>query len=189
MKSFHALLLTSLCLVFGAATSASAALIVYDVTWSGASFSNNAVATGQISIDTDLLPNPGSTIFGGALSPVVTALSLTVSGATSGNGTFGLADFEGWIWDTGGETLDLTTQLVGQGGWGNPSGNNGDFNLFTSNPSAPNGSNYFTLSTGFGDPMLLTSFAPAAVPEPSRMLLGALGSLGLLLRRRRKQVA
>lgn len=192
MKSFHALLLTSLCLVFGAATSASAAVIVYDVTWSGASFSNNAVATGQISIDTDLLPNPGSTILGVALSPVVTALSLTVSGATSGNGTFGLADFDsGWVWDTGGVTLNLATQLVGQGGWGNPSGTNGDFNLFSSNPSAPNGYNYFTLSTnhGFGDQMLLTSFAPAAVPEPSRMLLGALGSLGLLLRRRRKQAA
>ena len=36
-----------------------------------------------------------------------------------------------------------------------------------------------------GDMMRLTSFAPAAVPEPSRALLGALGVLGLVLRRRR----
>lgn len=41
------------------------------------------------------------------------------------------------------------------------------------------------LSWGGGDNVRLTSFAPAAVPEPSRALLGALGVLGLVLRRRR----
>jgi hypothetical protein len=188
MKRAQALLLTSLCLIFGAVSSASASVVVFDIAYSGASFSNTAVATGQISIDTALLPNPGSTVFG-PFSSIVTDLSLTVSGATSGNGTFGLADFgTGWIWDTGGVTLNLATELVGQGGWGDA---NGDFNLFGSTPGSgsPLGTERFELTTngGAGDKMLLTSFAPAAVPEPSRMLLGALGSLGLLLRRRRSR--
>jgi hypothetical protein len=58
---------------------------------------------------------------------------------------------------------------------------------------APSGFSSNTLMTGGydafmmedGDKMRLTSFAPAAVPEPSRALLGALGFLGLVLRRRR----
>jgi hypothetical protein len=182
MKLTQTILLTSLCLLFGAVSPASAVVTVFNVAWSGASLGNSAVATGQISIDTDLLPNPG---IGGLMSPTVTALSLTVSGATSGNGTFGLADFgNGWIWDTGGVTLNLATQLVGQSGWGN--GGIGDFNLFGSTSAAPNGSSPFILTTNNldGDQMQLTSFA-AAVPEPSRALLGVLGTLGLLLRRRR----
>jgi hypothetical protein len=185
MKLTQTILLTSLCLLFGAVSPASAVVTVFNVAWSGASLGNSAVATGQISIDTDLLPNPGQSF--GLLSPIVTALSLTVSGATSGNGTFGLADFGGgWVWDTAGVTLNLATQLVGQGGWGSTSGSNGDFNLFSFGGSAPNGTNFFTLQTngGNGDQIELTSFA-AAVPEPSRALLGVLGTLGLLLRRRR----
>ncbi len=187
MKLTQTILLTSLCLLFGAVSPASAVVTVFNVAWSGASLGNSAVATGQISIDTDLLPNPGSVGFQSPFSPIVTALSLTVSGATSGNGTFGLADFGGgWVWDTAGVTLNLATQLVGQGGWGSTSGSNGDFNLFSFGGSAPNGANFFTLQTdgGVGDQIELTSFA-AAVPEPSRALLGVLGTLGLLLRRRR----
>jgi hypothetical protein len=182
MKLTQTILLTSLCLLFGAVSPASAVVTVFNVAWSGASLGNSAVATGQISIDTDLLPNPGITAL---MSPIVTALSLTVSGATSGNGTFGLADFGfGWIWDTGGATLNLATQLVGQSGWGY--GGIGDFNLFASTSAAPNGFSPFILKTngGDGDQIELTSFA-AAVPEPSRALLGVLGTLGLLLRRRR----
>jgi hypothetical protein len=183
MKLTQTILLTSLCLLFGAVSPASAVVTVFNVAWSGASLGNSAVATGQISIDTDLLPNPGQSF--GLLSPIVTALSLTVSGATSGNGTFGLADFgNGWVWDTGGVTLNLATQLVGQSGWG--LGGIGDFNLFGSTSAAPNGQSPFILMTNnlAGDQMELTSFA-AAVPEPSRALLGVLGTLGLLLRRRR----
>jgi hypothetical protein len=185
MKQTQSILLTSLCLLFGAVSSASAAVTVFDIAYSGASFSNSAVATGQISIDTDLLPNPGAGGFMAPFSPIVTALSLTVSGATSGNGTFGLADFSGgWVWDTGGLTLNLATQLVGQSGWGSGFG---DFNLFSFDGSAPTGTLNFILTTNgnnAGDKMQLTSFV-AAVPEPSRALLGTLGILGLLLRRRR----
>jgi hypothetical protein len=186
MKTRHLRLLASLCLVLAAATPASAAVTVFDVAWSGASFSNSATATGQISIDTALLPNPSGVMFNSSFSPIVTGVSITILGATSGNGTFGLADFTGWIWDTSGATLDLGAELVGQGGWGQ--GFVGDFNLFGTGSPAPSGFAPFTLRTDgsvFGDQMLLTSFAPASVPEPSRMLLGALGVMGMVLRRRR----
>ncbi len=119
----------------------------------------------------------------------MTDLVLTVSGATSGNGTFGLADYDVWVWDTSGRTLDLTTQLVGQGGWGIT---NGDFILLASSASsqAPSGVAPFTLGTDDHSTfMRLTSFAPdsaSVAPEPSRALLLAAGLTGMMLRRRRK---
>ena len=168
-----------------APNTAPAAVSVYDLTYSGASFGNTAVATGKISIDTALLANPGFN-FDSPVSLGVTDLSLTVSGATSGNGTFSLADYSSMVLYTD-DRLDLTTQLVGQGTWGTDSG---DFNLFTSNPNAPTGFGPFILAmdAGNGDQMQLTSFAPsvAVAPEPSRALLLAAGLTGMMLRRRRK---
>jgi len=168
-----------------APNTASAAVTVFNFTYSGALFGNTAVATGKISIDTALLPNPGTTGFDVPLSPIVTDLSLTVSGARSGNGTFGLADFEGWLWDTGGQTLDLTTQLVDQI-------SDGDFNLFnfsSSHAPAAYGPLLLRADAGHSDTMRLTSFAPdsaSVAPEPSRALLLAAGLTGMMLRRRRK---
>ena len=187
MKNFRPLILTGLCLFYGATTSASAAFTIFNFTYSGVSEGNTAVATGQITLDTAVLPNPGFSIYN-PLSSIVSGLSLTVSGASAGNGTFGLADFEDMMWNTEGVTLDFNSELVGQSGWGDTVG---DFNLKTStdgsNAGAPRGVGPRRLGTfvGEGDIMLLTSFAPAAVPEPSRALLGALGVLGLVLRRRR----
>jgi MYXO-CTERM domain-containing protein len=197
MQNLRSILLTGLCLFYGATTSASAAYTVFNITYSGASFGNSAVATGQVTLDTALLNNPGITMFYpislGATG--VSGLSLTVSGASVGNGTFGLTDYEELSFSTGGVTLDFNSELVGQGGgWGDT---DGDFSLFPNSvgmtAGAPFGTGPRTLTTGGmmammndnGDKMRLTSFAPAAVPEPSRALLGALGFLGLVLRRRR----
>ena len=183
MKNLRSFLLTGLCLFYGATTSASAAFTVFNFTYSGAAFSNTAVATGQITLDPVMLSNGLN-----PLSPVVSGLSLTVSGASAGNGTFGLADYQWFVWESGGVTLDFNSELVGQSGWGVTAG---DFNLFSSTDGftagAPDGFGPNKLKTfaGSGDEMRLTSFAPAAVPEPSRALLGALGILGLVLRRRR----
>jgi MYXO-CTERM domain-containing protein len=190
MQNLRSILLTGLCLFYGATTSASAAVTVFGFTYSGASFGNSAVATGQITLDTALL---GSTA---PFSSVVSGLSLTVSGATfaADNGTFGLADYNHITWVTGGVSLDFNSELVGQGGWG-PIGNVGDFGLSATSiglgarATSKQGNGSFRIRTGGrsknGDTMRLTSFEPAAVPEPSRALLGALGVLGLVLRRRR----
>ena len=189
MKNIRSILLTSLCLFYGATTSASAAAFtVFNFTFSGVAEGNTAVATGQITLDPVMLSigfNP--------LSPVVSGLSLTVSGASVGNGTYGLADYERIYWRDGGVTLDFNSELVGQGGWGDTVGSFELFTDFGMPTLAPTGYGTYTLMTGGmmammldnGDKMRLTSFAPAAVPEPSRALLGALGFLGLVLRRRR----
>src|SRR5580692_7208556 len=81
-------------------------IMTYDLTWSGAAFDNSVVATGQITLDVDLINNPGSTSQNS--SSFVQDFSITVSGATTDNGTFGFGDFNGastdggFILDTGG---------------------------------------------------------------------------------------
>jgi hypothetical protein len=152
----------------------------YNLAWSGASFGNGATATGQITLDVTTLPNPGPPAFD--IYTDISSLTITITGATSGNGTWTRADLCACsvlgtytYWWTGGAALNLNQQLVGQptlgNPWGTPDGISGDFNLFFTN-GGPIGTFYFTLTTdgGLEDPMLLTSFAPA-VPEPGSMVL------------------
>jgi len=124
-----------------AAGTVSAEPIIFNLAWSGASLGNNARATGVIRFERTLLPNPGGAVFP-LPSPAVLNLTVTVTGATAGNGTFVLADFGTVYWDTNGATLDLSRQLVGQPTpelpWGTPTdamgadaGNGGDFNVFS----------------------------------------------------------
>ncbi|MBS0570355.1 MAG: hypothetical protein JSS28_07095 [Proteobacteria bacterium] len=163
---------------------------------------NSAVITGSITFEDSLLQNPGLNDFN-LPNPAVLALTATVSGASSGNGTFGMSDFSEVVFDTNGGTLNFNQQLVGQptsgSPWGSPDGNGGDFNLFGNSPSAPNGEFYFTLCTngGNGDCTNLISAVNAiaagtsATPALGRWALLALaGLLGLAgftgLRRLRK---
>lgn len=104
------------------------------------------------------------------ITSVVEALTLTVSNALIGNGTFTLSDFGGIIWNTNGAALDFTKELVGQptfGGlgenWGTvvsappggfydgtveePTSYGGDFNLFDPPECVPTGVAVFTLAT------------------------------------------
>jgi hypothetical protein len=154
----------------------------FNLAYSGAALGNNATAAGQIVFDETLLPNPG-----GSNSAInfVQDFTLTISGASSGNGTFTFSDFRDFYWDTGGATLDLARNLIGQPTAGAPwgttyDGSSGDFNAFGVNSAAPYGSYYFTLvtSNGTGDQMQLTSFA--ATPEPGSSSLLALAGLLLL---------
>ena len=95
---------------------ASAALYVYNITYSGASRGNTATAFGTITLEDP--PNPGiSSDFSKVIS-----LTLTVSGASSGNVTFTKSDFIGWSWATNGGTLDLDAELIGQSTDGLPWG-------------------------------------------------------------------
>jgi hypothetical protein len=62
----------------------------YDLAWSGATFGNDATATGQITLDLTTLPNPAAQ--GYDLSNDTASLTVTVVGASSGNGTWTKAD-------------------------------------------------------------------------------------------------
>jgi hypothetical protein len=197
-----------LILLLGSAKQAGADTIsTFNLAWSGAAYGNTAVATGQITLDLSLLPNPDpieDILFFSA--PLVQAFSITVAGASSGNGTFPESDFglDGFFfaWGTAGGTLDFSQQLVGQTTGGDPwasdagvSGNSGDFNVSSNgtDPTAPFGTYYFQLTTddGAGDPMNLTSFAPAEVPLPTStaMALALLPGLGIMQLARRRLAA
>ena len=93
--------------------TANAALITFDLSYSGDRFGNAAVASGSITFDDAILPVPGGLTNVTAEVLGVTAFSIAVSGATAGNGTFGLRDATNWIWLVDRE-LDLTQNLVGQ---------------------------------------------------------------------------
>jgi len=182
MKMWKYLLMIS---VLALAVSANADVFqTYDLTWSGASLGNNATATGQITLDLTTLPNPGGPAYD--MYPDIVSMSLTVSGAISGNGTWSRSDLAPisnlgtyTYWDTGGVALDMNQQLVGQpttgSPWGTPDGLSGDFNFFFTN-GGPIGTFYFTLTSdgGNGDSMLLTSVAPE-VPEPGTFVLAGSG--------------
>src|SRR5271169_3440708 len=62
----------------------------YNLAWSGATFGNGATATGQITLDLTTLPNPGPTVYD--MYNDISSLTITVVGASSGNGTWTKAD-------------------------------------------------------------------------------------------------
>ena len=176
-------------------TMAQAAVETFNFTFSGAQFSNTAIANGFITFDTDNFVSNG---FGGySLNGQYTDLGVTVSGSNSGNGSFTNNDISLYIFSSP-IALDFSRELVGQGSEGTGFGpsfiNGGDFNVFSFGGNAPKGTNNFTLTaaSGFGEQMLLTSFAPASIAAPvpeadtSAMLLTGLGVLGFMARRRNK---
>jgi len=192
------------------ASIAQAELITYDLQWSGIQFENNATATGQVTLDTDLVPNPG--FYNGEwANSGFSNFSITVVDAQSGNGTFSTAngDFSEVIWNVGEndgpgpglgdpvDPIDLHTELMGQPGFS-------DFNVFSSTfggdlagpgaPDAPTGWAPFVLITGGienitnggpgsdGDLIELVSMRP--VPAPSSIALLGLTALATTRRRR-----
>ena len=149
--------------------------------------STGASATGQFSIDPSLIFNGNNSV------SELTNLSITVSGATAGNGTFGESDFSTFAWESTdpdpSSDFNFAQNLVGQNGFGSGFGG-GDFNFFNSpsSPLAPGGVAPYTLGADGrnADAMALTSLQEVTVPEPAAMGLTALGLLAMsaVLRRR-----
>jgi hypothetical protein len=189
LHTFKTALLT-ISLFLGGLAPALANVQTFNLTWSGASFGNGASATGYISFDTALLNNPGYTGFSDMTG--VSALSISVTGSSyGGNGTFGLSDYDVFQVNTGGGTLDLNSQWIGQaipgvGTWGV---NGGAFFLRSSSIDAPTGRGGAKLVTSGSEMMSLTSVAPVPEPETYAMLLFGLGLIGGIARRRKTNQA
>ncbi|WP_415880599.1 hypothetical protein [Methylomonas sp. TEB] len=185
-----------------AAGNADAAIVTFSLDYSGLEFGNAATAQGLISLDEQLIPNPGSAFLDFSNNDAIKAFTLTVSNATGGlgNGTFQMTDFDFATWDSAGETLDFSQQLIGQwtqgGGWGKSArwdGGAGEFNLYAkAGSSAPTSSGYFTLAANNdflnGDLLKLVSFKPVSgsvqpVPLPAPIWLFG-SAVGVFLSRK-----
>lgn len=181
----YATLLAALTLAVLLPSLASAQIRTFNLSYSGAQFGNQASALGSVTFDLGVLPN-GPTNLANVSKATLGLLdwTLTVSGATTGNGVFTLADLEtvpgqqnGWIWILS-APLDLDAELVGQAGFN-------DFNWCAGsnscgNPGAPGGAAAFIIQTAgeTGDRLRLTSMV-ANVPEPATGLLLLVGLTGV----------
>ena len=134
----------------------------FNLTWSGTSFGNGATATGVIGLD--LANIPAAPSHGGFSVPSwITSFTITVAGASAGNGTFTLPDFSSFTFDSHGAGLNYAADLVGQFG-GTVFISNGDFNIFGSTATAPAaiGPNAMGADGANADILVLTSFTPAS---------------------------
>jgi hypothetical protein len=158
----------SLCLVL-TSSSLLASTQVFDLIWSGntdfietylgSDSVSGAIATGQLTLDLDALSSPPPTGQGLYVlpDPAFVSLTMTITRASSGNGTFTLADFDSAIFDTLGtpiSSFDLSQNLIGQ-----PLTVGGAFgNLDPSNFPAPVGDLVFSSGTGLGNAPTKSSF-------------------------------
>jgi len=157
-----------------------------------------AVASGYITFETTLISNPGNNTIT-LPDPSVLAISLTVSGATSGNGTYTMADFGQVFFNTGTVGLDLSKPLIGQsagGGfiWGTCTGGNcGDLNFFGIAAPAPTGTFWFALTAdgGAANTMNLAAAGPPGNQAPTMsewmliLLAVLLAGTGMVMARKR----
>jgi len=150
------------------------------IDWSGASYNNSAKAHAMLTVNTA----EGSKFTGFAdnawLAPDVdvTDFTITISDAESGNGTFGLSEFDFFMWNTSvteAWPLDLSREVFGQnttgGAWGSDHSSDaltGDFNLFAIEsslaPTSDGGAFRIATNAGYGDRLNLTSFRPVPIP-------------------------
>lgn len=184
----HKRLLAAALALFITLSTASAAVRTYIATWSGAYFGNGATATATFVLDDSLLQNPGLNDMGvGLPDSAISEFTITVSGASIGNGTFSGSNGSYGIRFYASDALDLSKEWVGQPQpsidvgalWGPDNGSNGSFRLFRADgvPFAPVTSmesasfEDFTIVTcdangePVGDDMLLTSIAPATAGD------------------------
>lgn len=185
--------------------SASAFTMFFEYSSNGV---GNASASGYITF-ADPLPNSPSNhsiIFdksSGTFGSIL-GMSITVKGSTGGvgDGTFTLANYSKFVWDSGGGTVPLQSapgNMIGQfveysfnGSdyaytFGDLDGTGGNFGLYkdpTTGGLAPTYHDYFMLTTAAGDEMFLTTLT--TTPEPGTILLLCVGLVGFALFRQRQ---
>jgi hypothetical protein len=160
--------------------------------YSGAEFLNGAVGEGSITFADAFPPNPSDETLFLPQSDVI-AFSLTVSGATSGNGTFTLADFDYFSWNTKGIEMDLSRDLIGQATvnallWASEEGAGGFGMGAKEGSGAPTSLQWYVLaaSEGAGDNLRLISFRPEPVPLPAAVWLFGSAIAGFALAGRKR---
>lgn len=142
--------------------ASSLAAVAVPITYNFAYVNGAARATGSVTFESTLLPNPGSQFFT-LPNPAVLDIKMDVSGAAAGNGHFTTANFTGVIWNTGGVTLNLFAPLGPQGTWLAT----GDLNFFGAAPT-PSGVAPFTLAANGGASTAMTlTFASPLLGTPT----------------------
>jgi hypothetical protein len=135
--------------------NAMAKLVTFEVTWAACDYNGyftggSAAATATLTMDTEYI-SAGRDYAGGIVSMAqIVGLTLTVTGAGAGNGSFGKSDFTALSFSYN-HALDFNGQLIGQyvdsgqfpdrtgpfGGSVGAGGQDGDFNLFAAATGAP----------------------------------------------------
>ena len=173
---------------------AQAASTTFLLDYSGEPFLNSAKAHGSITFADSQPPNPSEETL---LFPdfKLEDFSLTVSGASVGNGNFDLSHFDYFSWNTKGVELELSRDLVGQSTvngllWASEEGAGG-FGLGAKLESgAPISLQWYVLATngGQGDLLRLTSFAPVPIPAAVWLFGSALAGIAAFSRTARVKV-
>ena len=200
MKRVHAFLivLAGLC----GSVACEAATLKLNFVFDGAVYGNTATASGYVLFDSSFLGPYGiQQPFGKLDRKQIIDISMTVTGASSGNGIFGKSAFLGMFFISPYFTpLDYSKELVGQpivNGLGQhltfgqtADGASGDFNLQSFSIGAPRNEVPFVLGAdqGAGPDMRLTSLIVSDVPELDTWatFVAGFGMIGAALRQRRR---
>lgn len=150
----------------------------YHIIWTGSGVTANGIVTFNSDFNNHNPSSIGINDYNGSASNFITDLQITVTGdpVSAYNGTFTLGDYDDAQWNTGGNTLNLNTDLVPQ------LGNGADFSLIANTstfaPTSEWSDPLLTLRTGNGNGSLMTMQSFSAVPEPEEWM--AITSIGLI---------